>query len=158
MSYLPVWKSACDFKRGFTLSEFVGPTKMPKHIPIRLVTCLNTSLSYFRSQNESSIAGILHFSASLLPSCLLLLSAGVSHSWPFPSDGSLDSKGPPAAASWVLATTAVLRCTQLHLPPCQVQGPFCQSQMCLSMHECVLSTSASNLTFVVRSCGYLSSR
>lgn len=85
MSSLPVWKSACNFKRCFALWEFVGSIKMPEctHLleklaivtPKRhLVTCLNTSLSHFWSQNESSAAGSLPFSVSLLLSLCLVTS------------------------------------------------------------------------------------
>lgn len=158
MSALPVWKSTCNFKRCFTLWEFVGSIKTPECThqleklaivtPKRhLVTCLNTSLSHFCSQNESSAAGSLPFSASFFVSC---------HSWPFPWDGS-DLKRPSCS----FLSAGDYRCTALSPAPLvPLPGPRTSLPVsnALYVHWCVLSTSSSNLTFKVRSCGCLSSR
>lgn len=73
-----------NFKRCFTLWEFVGSIKMPERTHLleklatvtpkrHLVTCLKTNLSHFWSQNESSAAGRCCFLCCFL--CVLSLLA-----------------------------------------------------------------------------------
>lgn len=110
-----------NFERCFTLWEFVGSIKTPEctHLleklatvtPKRhLVTCLNTSLSHFWSQNESSAAGSLSFSAAFFVLSLLAFSLR----W-LP-----DLKGPSCS----FLSAGDYRCTALSpAPPVPLSGP-----------------------------------